>query len=115
MFPAEIQISKKKTVMVETDEGITPTSREGLAALKPVVPGGIHTFGSQTHPADGNCALVVTSREKASELSVDPSVEIRVVSYGFSRTKKGFMAMAVVPAVKMALDKAGIGVADLKA
>ncbi|MGD0399659.1 MAG: thiolase family protein [Syntrophobacteraceae bacterium] len=115
MFPVEIRISKNKTVLVETDEGIMPTSREGLAALKPVVPGGIHTFGSQTHPADGNCAVVVTSREKAAELSADSSIEVRVVSYGFSRAKKGFMAMAVVPAVRMALDKAGIGVADLKA
>jgi acetyl-CoA acetyltransferase len=115
MFPVEVKISKKKTLIVEKDEGITPITLEGLAGLKPVVPGGIHTFGSQTHPADGNCAVVVTSREKAAELSVDASVEIRVVSYGFSRAKKGFMAMAVVPAVKMALDKAGIVVADIRA
>lgn len=114
MFPAEVKVSKKKTILVETDEGITPTTKEGLAGLKPVVPGGIHTFGAQTHPADGNCGIVVTSREKAKELSVDPSVEIQVVSYGFARAKKGFMAMAPVPAAQMALDKAGLSVKDMK-
>lgn len=114
MFPAEVKVSKKKTILVETDEGITPTTKEGLAGLKPVLPGGIHTFGAQTHPADGNCGIAVTSREKAKELSVDPSVEIQVVSYGFARAKKGFMAMAPVPAAQMALDKAGLSVKDMK-
>jgi acetyl-CoA acetyltransferase len=80
-----------------------------------VLPEGVHTFGSQTHPADGNCALTVTNREKAKSLSTDPDIEIQIVSYGFARTKKAFMAMAVVPAVQMALEKAGIGVDDVKA
>jgi acetyl-CoA acetyltransferase len=115
MFPAEVSISKKKTIVVEDDEGITPCTKEGLASLKPVLPDGTHTFGAQTHPADGNCAVIVTTREKAKELSSDPKMEIRIVSYGYARTKKGFMAMAVVPAVKMALDKAGITVKDVKA
>jgi acetyl-CoA acetyltransferase len=115
MFPVEVNISRKKTILVEDDEGITPCTKEGLASLKPVLPDGTHTFGAQTHPADGNCAVVVTTKEKAKELSSDPKMEIRVVSYGFARTKKGFMAMAVVPAVKMALDKAGITIKDVKA
>ena len=78
------------------------------------MPGGIHTFGAQTHPADGNCGIVVTSREKAKELSADSSVEIQVVSYGFAMAKKGFMAMAPVPAAQMALDKAGLSIKDMK-
>jgi acetyl-CoA acetyltransferase len=113
MFPVEIP-SKKKSVVIETDEGITPTTREGLASLKPLTPNGIHTFGSQTHPADGNCGIMVTTRKKAAELSADPSIEIQVVSYGFSRARKGFMAAAVPPAAKLALDNAGIGIGDLK-
>ena len=114
MFPVEVMISRKKSEIVDKDEGVTPTTREGLAGLKSVLPDGIHTFGSQTHPADGNCGVAVTTREKAAELSADPSVEIRVISYGFSRAKKGFMAAAVPPAAKMAVEKAGIGVSDVK-
>ncbi len=115
MFPVEVKLSKKKTVLVEDDEGITPCTREGLAGLRPVLPDGVHTFGSQTHPADGHCAVIVTTREKAQELSTDPGVEVQLVSYGYARAKKGYMAMAVVPAVRMALEKAGIGINDVKA
>ena len=115
MYPVMIQLSKKKTVMLEADEGVMETTAEGLARLKPVLPGGVHTFGAQTHPADGHCAITVATREKAKELSADPDVEIQVVSYGYARVKKAFMAAAVYPAVQMALDGAGITVADVKA
>jgi acetyl-CoA acetyltransferase family protein len=115
MFPAEVRVSRKQTTSVEEDEGVTPTTAEGLARLKPVEPGGVHTFGAQTFPADGNCGLIVTTRDKASELSADPKVEIQVVSYGFARAKKGYMALAPVPAAEMALQDAGITVKDLKA
>ena len=115
MFPAEVKVSRKKTILIEEDEGVAPSTKEGLSGLRPVMPGGVHTFGSQTHPADGNCAVVVTNREKARELSADPSIEIQIVSYGFARAKKGYMAMAVVPAVKMALENAGITINDVKA
>jgi acetyl-CoA acetyltransferase family protein len=115
MFPPEVRVSKKKTALVEEDEGVTPTSAEGLARLQPVEPGGVHTFGAQTFPADGNCGLIVTTRDKAKELSADPKIEIQVVSYGFARAKKGYMALAPVPAAEMALNDAGISVKDLKA
>lgn len=113
MVPVNIKVSRKKTVVIETDEGIMPTTREGLENLRPVLPDGSHTFGSQTHPADGNCGLIVTTKENAAALSQDPSRDTQVVSYGFSRAKKGFMAMAVVPAARMALDKAGITINDV--
>jgi acetyl-CoA acetyltransferase family protein len=115
MFPAEVRVSKKKTVFVEQDEGVTPTSAEGLARLRPVEPEGTHTFGAQTFPADGNCGIIVTTRDKAKELSADPKIEIQIVSYGFARAKKGYMAAAPVPAAEMALRNAGITVKDLKA
>jgi acetyl-CoA acetyltransferase len=80
-----------------------------------VLPDGVLTFGSQTHPADGNCAVIVASREKAKALSADPSVEIQVVSYGYARVKPAFMAAAVYPAAQMALDNAKITVKDVTA
>ena len=115
MFPVEVQISKKKTFTLEADEGITASTAEGLAGLRPVLPEGVHTFGTQTHPADGNCGISVTTRERARELSSKPGVEIQLVSFGFSRAKKGFMAAAVSPAAQMALDNAGIKKDDLAA
>jgi acetyl-CoA acetyltransferase len=115
MFAVEVAVSKKKNILVEADEGVTESTAEGLAGLRPVIPDGVHTFGSQTHPADGNCGVSLTTREKAKELSADPNVEIQVISYGYARSKKGYMAAAVYPAVQMALDKASISVDDVKA
>jgi acetyl-CoA C-acetyltransferase len=112
MFPLEINVSRKKTITLEADEGIIASTAEGLAGLRPVLPDGVITFGSQTHPADGNCAVVVTTQGKAKELSADPKIEIQVVTYGYHRSKKAHMAMAVVPAAEMALEKAGIKVSD---
>jgi acetyl-CoA acetyltransferase family protein len=115
MFPAEVRISKKKVLMIEEDEGITPSTKEGLAALKPVEPNGILTYGAQTHPADGNCGFIITTREKAKEMSADPDKDIKIVSYGFSRVGKARMAAAPVPAAEMALKNAGLKVKDMKA
>ena len=114
MFPAEVKISKKKTMLIEADEGVAASTAEGLAGLKPVLPNGVHTFGAQTHPADGNCALVVTGREKAKSLSSQAGIEVQVLSYGYARVKKAHMAMAPVPAANMALAKAGLKVEDVK-
>jgi acetyl-CoA acetyltransferase family protein len=115
MMPVEVKVSKKKTILVEEDEGVTPCTAEGLANLKPVEPGGIHSYGTQTHPADGNVGFIVTTREKAKELSADKNIEIQIVSYGFARTKPGFMPAAPVPAAQMALERAGINIGDVKA
>jgi acetyl-CoA acetyltransferase len=113
MVPVEVQISKKKTITVAADEGVMPTTAEGLASLRPVLPDGVHTFGAQTFPADGNCGISVTTRDKARELSTDKNVEIQLLSFGYARTKKAYMAAAVAPSAQMALDRAGIKVSDL--
>jgi len=115
MFPAEVMVTKKQTKLVEQDEGWTPTTAEGLAKLKPVKAGGVHSFGAQTFPADGNCGIIVTTRERAKELSSDPKIEIQIISYGFARVKPAHMPMAPVPAAEMALAVAGLKVTDMKA
>ncbi|MBW1890578.1 MAG: thiolase family protein [Deltaproteobacteria bacterium] len=114
MFAAEVKLSRKKTILVEEDEGIMPTSAEGLAKLKPLIPGGVQSFGAQTHPADGNASIIVTTEENAKELSSDPSIPVQVITYGFSRERKGYMAAAPVPASRMAFKNAGLSIADIK-
>jgi hypothetical protein len=101
-LPLEVKDARGKKVVgtVESDEGVFRTSSDGLAKLRPVLPEGTVTFGSQTHPADGNCGMVVASRERARAMSKDAGLEVQVLSYGQGRVKKGFMAMATVPAAK---------------
>ena len=113
MFPVEIKVSRKETRLIEADEGVPTTSKEALARLRPVVEGGIHTFGAQTHPADGNAGIIVTTKEHAAALSEDPNIPIQVVSYGFARAKKAFMPAAPVPAARMAMDRLGLTAKDM--
>jgi acetyl-CoA acetyltransferase len=115
MFPAEVTVNKKQTKLVEQDEGWTPSTAEGLAKLKPVKTGGVHSFGAQTFPADGNCGIIVTTRDKAKALSADPKIEIQIISYGFGRVKPAHMPLAPVPAAEMALANAGMKITDMKA
>lgn len=113
MFPVEVKLSRKETLVIDADEGITPVTREGCARLKPVMPEGVHTFASQTHPADGNAGIIVTTRSRALELSDDPDKTIQVLSYGFARVEKAHMPAAPVPAARMALQDAGITINDV--
>ncbi len=114
--PVEVNPSGKKvTATVTDDEGVFPTTVEGLARLKPVLPNGTVTFGAQTYPADGNAGMIVTTRERADELSKDSKIKIQVSSFAQGRVKKGFMPMANVPAARTALEQAGLAIADVKA
>ncbi|MBI2756553.1 MAG: thiolase family protein [Chloroflexi bacterium] len=98
--------------LVEADEGIFPTSAEGLAALKPVLPEGVVTFGMQTHPADGTAGALVTTEEQARQLSQGEGVA-RILGSGVARAEKARMPKAPVPAARKALAAAGLTFADV--
>ncbi len=106
---------RKSIATVTGDEGVFPTTAEGLARLKPVLPGGTVTYGTQTYPADGNVGMVVTTKDKARELGRDKGITVQVLAFAEARAKVGFMAQATVPAARLALSRAGIEVKDLKA
>ena len=114
MFPIEYKKSRKETALLEFDEGVTPRTKEGLAKMKPALEGGVHSSGSQTHPADGNAGVILTTREKARELSADSNIEVQILSYGYNRGLTSHVAIPIVPAARMAMEKAGIGIEDVK-
>lgn len=113
ILPVEVKAGRKIIATVEGDEGIHSTTKEGLAKLRPVIKDGTVTFGAQTHPADGNCGMVLTQREKAQELSLNKDFEVQVLSFGQARSKTGFMPIAPVPATKSALESAQLSVGDI--
>ena len=106
---------RRQTGVLGADEGIFPTTAEGLAKLKPVKPDGTHSFGTQTHPADGNAGAIVTTRERARELSADKNIEVELLGFGQARVEKGFMPLAPAPAAQVALKQAGLGIKDVDA
>jgi len=101
---------RKTAATLAGDEGINISTSEGLAKLKPVIEGGSVTYGGQTHPADGNAAIVVASAERARELSRDPKIRIRLHGFGQSRAALAFMPEAPIPAAQRALAQAGLSI-----
>ncbi|CAI07257.1 thiolase family protein [Aromatoleum aromaticum] len=106
---------RKTAATLDGDEGTSRSTADGLAKLRPVVDGGSVTFGAQTHPADGNAAIVVTTPDKARELSADPKIAIRLHGFGLARAELAYMPEAMIPAARRALDQAGRSIADLAA
>jgi acetyl-CoA acetyltransferase len=113
MVPVDVGKGKKqKTIAI--DEGVFPSTLDGLKKLEPVLPGGTITFGAQTHPADGNTGLIVATKEVAAELSADPKIEIQILGFGTARERKGYMAAATLPATRNTLADAGLKIEDIK-
>ena len=106
----------RKTVgVLEGDDGIRFSTEPELAKLRPVLEGGTVTYGGQTHPADGNAAIVLATPGRARELSRDPAVRIRILGFGQCRTTLAHMPEAPGPAAQRALAQAGLGIGDMSA
>lgn len=105
----------KNVKTIDGDEGVHDTDREKLAKLKPVSPGGTVTYAGQTHPADGNAAIIVAGRERAAELSRDPNIRIEVLGVGQARAAEKMMPLAPVPATKAALADADVSIGQIDA
>ncbi|MEI2775905.1 MAG: thiolase family protein [Tetrasphaera sp.] len=102
----------KRAVVLEEDEGVRPIQAAALAGLRPVDPEGIHTFGTQTHPADGCAGAVVATVDAAREISRGAGI-VRLLASGTGRVGPSRMPEAPVPAAKAALDAAGLGFDDV--
>ncbi|HEY2882252.1 MAG TPA: thiolase family protein, partial [Pirellulales bacterium] len=101
-------------VLVEIDQCIRPdASMEALAALKPAfMPGmGTVTAGNSSPLNDGAAAVLVMSEAKAKALGLKPLV--RIVATAVVGVEPAVMGTGPVPAVKKALERAGMKLADI--
>jgi acetyl-CoA C-acetyltransferase len=64
------------TVLVEQDQGIRDSTLEGLASLKPIVEGGVHTAGNSSQISDGAAAVLYMSKEQALAKGLKPRARI---------------------------------------
>jgi acetyl-CoA acetyltransferase len=106
---------RKTAATISGDEGINFSASEGLAKLRPVLEGGTVSYGAQTHPADGNAAIVLATPERARELSRDPNIRVRLHGFGQSRSALAYMPEAPIPAAERALAQAGMTIDKMKA
>jgi acetyl-CoA C-acetyltransferase len=94
------------------DEHPRATSLEELAKLKPVFKeNGTVTAGNSSGRNDGAAAVLVASREKAQALGVRPMA--RIVSQAAVGVAPDYMGIGPVPAVHLALKRAGLTVKDI--
>jgi acetyl-CoA C-acetyltransferase len=109
IVPVPVAQKKGEAKQVDADEHPRPgTSAESLARLKPAFkPDGSVTAGNASGLNDGAAALVVTSAERARALGREPLG--RIVAYAAAGVDPSVMGIGPVPAVRRAVDKAGLG------
>ena len=106
---------KKNIATMQGDEGVFKANPEKLATLRPVLEGGTVTYGGQTYPTDGSACMIVTTPDKADELSSDKKITIKIKGFGMARVENGYMPEAPVPAAQRALTSADCSLDDIDA
>ena len=112
LVPVEVPGKKGAVTVVDRDEHPRETSLEALAALRPAfAKDGSVTAGNSSGINDGASAVLLAEAERARALGLRPMA--RVVSTAVAGVHPDVMGIGPVPAVRKALARAGIDVADL--
>jgi acetyl-CoA acyltransferase 2 len=112
IVPVEVKVGRK-TVTVDKDDHLFPsTTAEGLAKLPPAFgPESFVTAGNASGIVDGAAAVVVTTAERARAAGVKPLGYVRAwASVGVDPKTMG---IGPAPAIRKAVERAGIRVEDL--
>ena len=100
-----------QNVVVDRDQGLRDTTLEGLAKLKPVIEGGIHTAGTSSQISDGAAAVLWMSADKAMALGLKPRARIKTqVVVG---TDPYYLLDGPVDATRAILAKSGMKMSDI--
>src|SRR5256712_378451 len=112
IVPVAVQ-AKKETIAFTRDEHVrTDASLEKLAKLRPVFKhNGTLTAGNASGINDAAALMLVTTAQKADGLRLP--VAGRLVSYAVVAVDPALMRIAIVPATRQALQKAGLSVDDI--
>ena len=112
IVPVELK-TRKGTVVFDQDEHVKADSTlEGMAKLRAAFKKeGSVTAGNASGINDGAAAVVLMERQAAEKAGLKPMA--RLVSYGLAGVDPKIMGIGPVPAVKRALDKAGLTVDDM--
>ena len=111
IVPVEVKL-KKKTVIVDTDEGPRPgTTAESISKLRPAFKkDGIVTAANSSGINDGAAAVIVMSEEKAQELGVTPMATW--VAGALGGVDPSIMGVGPVASTRKVLAKTGMSIDD---
>jgi acetyl-CoA C-acetyltransferase len=113
IVPVEIPQRKGDPIVFSRDEHPRPgTTKEKLASLRPAFKkDGTVTAGNASGINDGAAALVIASKDKASELGIKPMATVK--AYASSGVEPKVMGIGPVSATRKALAKAGLNLDDI--
>lgn len=110
--PLEVlNVQGKPLGKIDDDLGVRKISLEALRAMREL--DSCVTGGSQTHASDGMATLLVTTKEKARQLSSKPDIEITFIAKTEIRVGSSCMPEAPAMAVKKLLQQTSLTLDDM--
>ncbi len=100
-----------ETRIVDRDQGLRETTLDGLAGLKPVMPGGLHTAGTSSQISDGAAAVLVADAGKARELGLRPRA--RIVAQCLIGDEPYYHLDGPIAATERVLRRSGMSIGDI--
>ncbi len=98
-------------VLVERDEGLRKTTLDGLAALTPVLPDGIHTAGTISQVSDGAAAILWMDEPVARALGCP--VRARLRHQVLTGADPYYLLDGPIVATRKLLDRAGLSLSTV--
>ncbi|NIM65352.1 MAG: thiolase family protein [Candidatus Latescibacteria bacterium] len=112
LFPLEIlNLQGRMLGKVDDDLGVRKVTLDSLRAMRELDT--CVTGGTQTHASDGMAVMLVTTREKARELSPRPEIDIQFVAKTEVRALPSLMPEAPTLAVQKLLKRTGLKMKDI--
>ena len=100
-----------ETATVERDQGLRETTIEGLAGLRPVLDGGLHTAGTSSQISDGAAALLLADERRAAALGLRPRA--RIVAQCLTGDDPYYHLDGPVAATERVLRRSGMSIGDI--
>ncbi|MBE9397367.1 beta-ketothiolase BktB [Pontibacterium sp. N1Y112] len=112
IVPVTVKQGRKTFVFERDEHPREETTEESLSKLRPAFKkDGIVTAGNASGLNDGAAAMVLTTQQEAERRGLQP--RCRILSYAFAGVEPRLMGLGPVPAVKQALQKAGLSMQQI--
>ncbi|HEX9552078.1 MAG TPA: steroid 3-ketoacyl-CoA thiolase [Streptosporangiaceae bacterium] len=100
-----------ESATVDRDQGLRETTAEGLAGLKPVLDGGLHTAGTSSQISDGAAAVLLVDQRLARDLGLRPRA--RIVTQCLIGDEPYYHLDGPVAATERVLRRSGMSIEDI--
>ncbi len=100
-----------ETRTVDADQGLRDTTLEGLAQLRTVLPGGLHTAGTSSQISDGASAVLLMDEDRARSLGLTPRA--RISHHVLVGSDPYYHLDGPIDATQRLLDRTGMSIHDI--